>query len=193
MENPEGATPLDPDEMLGLKFPHITTREELDQMEHVNIQEGLRWLHKTKQSDILSDQFVRKLHAKLFGKVWQWAGTYRQTEKNIGIDPVQIPQQLKLLLDDVQFWLEHKTYPPHELALRLHHRMVKIHPFPNGNGRHARILADVMLMQMLNQKPITWKGDYLNTKSEIRDEYIQALRLADQGDYGRLLGLYCGD
>lgn len=155
MENPEGSTPLDPDEMQGLKFPHITTREELDQMEQVNIQEGLQWLHKTKHRDILSDQFIRKLHAKLFGKVWQWAGTFRQTEKNIGIEPVQIPQQLKLLLDDVQFWLEHKTYPPLELALRLHHRMVKIHPFPNGNGRHARILADAMLAQMLNQKPIT--------------------------------------
>ena len=192
MEYPEDATPLDPDEMLGLKFPHITTREELDQMEHVNIQEGLHWLYKTKHSDILSEQFVRKLHEKLFGKVWQWAGTFRQTEKNIGIDPIQIPQQLKLLLDDAQFWLANKTYPPHELALRFHHRLVKVHPFPNGNGRHARVMADVILAQMLAQKPIAWRDDSLNKKSEVRAEYIKALRLADQGDYERLLALFSG-
>ena len=193
MDYPDGATPLDPDEMNGIKFPHITTRGQLDQMEHVNIQEGLRWLNRIQHTNMLTDQFVRKLHEKLFGNVWGWAGSFRQTEKNIGIDPVQISQQLRVLLDDAQYWIENETYPPYELALRLHHRMVFIHPFPNGNGRHARIMADAVLMQLLAKKSIDWKGDSLNSDSKIRDDYITALRRADQGDYGPLLALYSND
>ena len=193
MDYPEGATPLDPDEMLGIKFPHITTRGELDQMEHVNIQQGLQWLHRAQHRDILTGQFVRQLHTKLFANVWGWAGTFRQTEKNIGIDPVQIPHQLKLLLDDAQYWIENNTYPPYELALRLHHRMVKIHPFPNGNGRHARIMADAVLTQILGQQRINWKASSLDKDSDIRGNYISALRQADQGHYEPLLELYSAD
>lgn len=193
MDYPDGATPLDPDEMQGLKFPHITSRAQLDQMEQVNVQDGLRWLYRSKHHDILTDQFVRQLHTKLFGNVWEWAGTFRKTEKNIGIDPVQISQQLRLLLEDVQYWLVNDSYPPYELALRFHHRMVKIHPFPNGNGRHARIMADMLLVQMLEQKPIDWKARSLDKASAIRKNYINALREADKGKYEALLSLYSAD
>ena len=127
---PEGATPLDPDEMAGLKFKHITTRGELDQVEQANIQDGLKWLSRQKKPDVLTDQFVRELHKKLFGDVWAWAGEFRRTEKNIGIDPIKIPIDLRLLLDDVRFWIEHNTYPPGEIAARFHHRLVYIHLFP---------------------------------------------------------------
>ncbi|NOX09214.1 MAG: mobile mystery protein B [Gammaproteobacteria bacterium] len=177
MGYPDGATPLDPDEMNGIKFPHITTRGQLDQMEHVNIQEGLRWLNRIQHTDMFTNQFVRKLHEKLFGNVWNWAGTFRQTEKNIGINPVQISQQLRVLLEDAQYWIKNKTYPPYELALRLHHR----------------IMADAVLMQLLAKKSIDWKGDSLNSDSKIRNDYIAALRYADQGDYGPLLALYSKD
>lgn len=135
---PEGATPLDPDELAGLKFKHVTTRAQLDHLEQANIQDGLRWLARRKnKGDVLHERFVRDLHKRLFGKVWSWAGTFRTTEKNIGIDPRQIAVQLRILLDDARYWVEHKTYDPLEAALRLHHRLVYIHLFPNGNGRHA--------------------------------------------------------
>ncbi len=110
---PYGATPLDPDENEGLKHPHITTRGELDHLESANIAEGLIWLDKQKTPDMLTDAFARKLHMKLFGEVWEWAGIYRTTEKNIGVDPLQISTQLRLLLDDVQYWIEKKIYPPY--------------------------------------------------------------------------------
>ncbi len=193
MDYSDGATPLDPDEMQGIKFPHITTRGELDQMEHINIQEGLQWLHRTQHRDILTEQFVRQLHTKLFGNVWMWAGAFRLTEKNIGIDPIQISPHLRLLLEDAQYWIENSIYPPYELALRFHHRMALIHPFPNGNGRHARIIADAVLIQILGKEGIDWKVSSLTKDTDIRVNYISALRAADQGDYTLLLELYSAD
>jgi Fic-DOC domain mobile mystery protein B len=189
-EYPDGATPLDPDEMQGLKFAHVTTRGELDQLEQANIQSGLLWLSKTPRGDILDDHFLRQLHTKLFGDVWAWAGSYRLTEKNIGIDPRHISVQLKLLLDDVRFWVQHQTYAPHETAIRFHHKLVYIHPFPNGNGRHARIAADVLLEQYFKLPPINWAGGYdLQAINQRRREYINGLRAADHSDYQPLLGL----
>ena len=131
---PDGATPLDPDERDGLKFPHITTRGELNELEQANITEGLSWLARRRGGDVLDDKFVRNLHKRLFGQVWGWAGTYRQTEKNIGIDPLQISVQLRNLLDDAHYWAENGTFKPLEAAARFHHRMVEIHPLP---FRHA--------------------------------------------------------
>lgn len=189
-EYPEGATPLDPDEIQGLKFAHVTTRGELDQLEQANIQSGLLWLSKTPRGDILDDHFLRQLHTKLFGDVWAWAGSYRLTEKNIGIDPRHISVQLKLLLDDVRFWVQHQTYAPHETAIRFHHRLVYIHPFPNGNGRHARIAADVLLEQYFKLQPINWAGGYdLQAINQRRRDYINGLREADQSNYQPLLEL----
>ncbi len=185
---PDGATPLEPEEMEGLLHKHVTTRGQLDELEQYNIQEGLKWLKRQKNADPFSEVFVRELHKKLFGQVWKWAGTFRQTEKNIGIDPHQIAVELRLLLDNAKYRVEHSTYPPKELAARFHHRLVHIHLFPNGNGRHARILADTVLTVVLNEKPIDWAGGVdLQKMSDRRTEYIAALRAADAGDLALLL------
>ncbi len=188
MDYPEGATPLEADELDGLKFSHITKKSELDHLEQANISAGLMWLKRRKDSNILNEQFIRKLHTQLFGDVWRWAGTYRQIEKNIGIDPVQISVQLRMLLDDVQFWIENETFDSIEIAVRFHHRLVYIHLFPNGNGRHARIMADVLLEKVYGIAPIDWlAGSELQQANERRDNYIGALQLADRGDYQALL------
>jgi len=188
MEYPEGATPLDPDEMEGLLFKHVSTRGELDQLEQANITQGLQWLEKQKSPDVLNEGFVCNLHKQLFGDVWEWAGSFRRTEKNIGIDPVHISVQLRQLLDDAGFWLENDTYPPKELAARFHHRMVYIHLFPNGNGRHARIMADAVLTKLLGELPIDWAGGYrLEDMNDRRNEYIAALKSADGHDFVALL------
>lgn len=187
-DEPDGATPLDPDELEGLKFDHITTRGELDELEQANITQGLLWLQRRRKRNILDDAFVRQLHEKLFGDVWDWAGLYRQTEKNIGIDPADIAVQLRSLLGDAQYWSQHKTYSPLEAGARFHHRMVQIHPFANGNGRHARIAADLYLEDCFHHPWIDWAGGYdLQTDNRRRDEYIKALRAADGGDYDPLL------
>src|SRR5262245_42613061 len=118
MAYPDGATPLDPDEMQGLRQKHITTREQLNELEQANIEFGLAWLNRQKRPDVLSEEFLCTLHRHLFGEVWEWAGTFRRTEKNIGVDPLQIPIQLRILLDDARYWLEHGTYGPSEAAIR---------------------------------------------------------------------------
>jgi Fic-DOC domain mobile mystery protein B len=188
MDNPEGATPLDPDELEGLKFKHVSTRSELDQLEQAAITEGMTWLSSQKNPDVLSEAFVRKLHKELFGAVWKWAGTFRKTEKNIGVDPLQITVQLRNLLDDTKYWVENEVYPPKELAARFHHKLVYIHPFPNGNGRHARFMADALLTKLLNEPVINWAGGYkLESMNKRRDEYIAALRAADGHDFKALL------
>src|SRR5687767_4287643 len=131
MEYPEDTTPIDPDEMVGLKHKHVTTRSELDHLEQANIHSGIQGLKRTRKRDILNETFLRQLHKKLFGNVWKWAGTFRTTEKNIGVDPLQITQHLRMLLDDAEYWIQNKTYIPEEIAIRFHHRLVYIHPFPN--------------------------------------------------------------
>lgn len=182
-QEPEGATPLDPDDIEGLKFKHITTRLQLDELESANITAGLRWIERRRSGDILTDEFVRALHRRLFGDVWIWAGTYRLTEKNIGIDPLQISVQIRILLDDARYWAEHSVFPAKEAAARFHHRMVQIHPFPNGNGRHARIAADIFLRDYFEHPPIEWaSGVDLQADSERRNAYILALRAADAGN-----------
>lgn len=188
MDYPEGATPLDPDELKGLKFKHVTTRAQLDLLEQANIVEGLAWLSRQKSPDIFSINFVVKLHEKLFGQVWNWAGTFRQTEKNIGVDPRQISINLRDLIDDTRYWIAHETYTPIEIAARFHHRLVYIHLFANGNGRHARILTDALLTTTLKLKPVDWSaGLPLNKMSVRRSQYINALRAADGNIFEPLL------
>jgi len=187
-EEPEGATPLDPDEKQGLKFGHITTRGELDELEQANIEQGLAWVSRRRGGDIFDDAFIRRLHKRLFGDVWSWAGEYRLTEKNIGIDPFQISMQLRMLLGDACYWAEHEVYPPLEAAARFHHRMVQIHPFPNGNGRHARVSADILLEEVYDHPPIEWASGFdLQADNARRNAYIAALRAADGGDFDPLL------
>lgn len=187
-DEPDGATPLDPDERDGLRFKHITTRNELDQLEQANIEGGLAWLARRRKSDVLTEAFVCDLHGRLFGDVWSWAGKFRRTEKNIGTDPLQIAVQLRTLLDDARYWSEHETFAPLEAAARFHHRMVQIHPFPNGNGHHARIAADIYLEERYDHPPVDWAvGRDLQSMTERRAQYIAALRAADAGDLAPLL------
>lgn len=185
---PDGATPLDPDEREGLKYDHITTRGELDELEQANIEQGLAWAERRRSRDIFDDAFIRRLHEELFGDVWTWAGQYRHTEKNIGIDPLQILEQSRMLLDNARYWAEHEVYSPLEAAARFHHRMVQIHLFPNGNGRHARIAADIMLEDIYEHAPIEWASGFdLQADNERRRAYIAALRAADAQDFEPLL------
>jgi Fic-DOC domain mobile mystery protein B len=137
----------------------------------------------------LTDDFAVTLHKRLFGQVWGWAGTFRRTGRNIGIDPVHIPVELRMLMDNARFWAGQGTYPASEAAVRFHHRLVQIHPFPNGNGRHARIMADTVLSRVYKAKPIDWAGGHDLQKMNVRRAaYIAALKAADQGDFGPLLG-----
>lgn len=187
LEYPEGATPLDPDEKEGLKLSHITTREELNTWEQRNITDAYDWLARTRNKDILSEQFIRTLHEKMLGKVWEWAGDFRRSNKNIGVDWTRIPVELRQMLQDVECWIDHETYEPDEIAARFHHRLVFIHLFPNGNGRHARIMADHLLEEEFERDAFTWGSGNLIDEGDVRTQYIVSLRAADQHDYQPLL------
>ena len=185
-EADDNSTPLTAEEKNGLKLKWITLRSELNEAEARNIAQAQLWLSSARKKDICSDVFLRKLHMKMFGDVWIWAGEYRTTEKNIGITPYQIPSKIMQLFDDVKFWIENKTYSNHEIAVRLHHKLVQIHPFPNGNGRLSRLMAD-LLLEKLDGSKLYWGDANLVNVSEVRSKYIESLRKADAGDYKELL------
>ena len=177
-----GQTPLDPDEKEGLLIPTITTREELDAFEQLNIEKAYQKYilkRRIKTQNILTEEFLLKLHKDMYGDVWDWAGSYRKSNKNIGVDKFQISTQLRQLLGDCQYWLDHKTYDAEELTIRFKHKLVAIHPFPNGNGRHSRMMADIMMKHLFKGQVFTWGRKNLVNKSETRNAYIQALRQAD--------------
>lgn len=186
LEYPPGATPLDDDEADGLLPGHIATQGALNEWEQANVAEASAWIRVSRLDpfDVLS---VRKLHKRMFGKTWAWAGKFRTTEKTIGVAPEEISVRLRDLLDDGRYWIEHGTFSMHECALRLHHRLVFIHLFPNGNGRHARLWANWVLIKA-GEPPITW-GVGLDDAGAIRENYLAALRSADGGDYSDLLNL----
>ena len=184
---PEGATPLDADEAHGLLLSHITTRAELDRWEQENISEAEAWAFRRTPRDILSDGFIKRLHKRMFGHVWRWAGEYRTTGKNIGVPAWQIAAELRNLCADTVAWLEHSSYQPDEIAVRFHHRLTAIHSFPNGNGRHARMMTDVLLVHLLKQPRFTWGSGNLVNAGECRQQYISALRAADRHDSTELL------
>ncbi len=190
---PAGATPLDPDEMEGLKLGHIVTREELNRFEQDNISEALQWLESRHEGDILTEKFVKTLHQKMFENVWRWAGSFRKSGKNIGVAPHQMATQLRLLLDDTRYWIEHKTYSEDEIAARFHHRLVWIHLFANGNGRHARLMTDLLLKEVLKQKTFSWNVIGLDVENHVREIYLKALRSADKHDYSLLLDFVRSD
>ncbi|SEQ30183.1 mobile mystery protein B [Neolewinella agarilytica] len=185
----EGQTPISEDEMPGLKVKSITLQRELDEFELLNITKAKIWLKKQKLTPeaALSEAFLKKLHKKMFGDVWKWAGVFRRSEKNIGVSWVMIGRELRILLDDTLFWIENETFPPAEIALRFKHRLVSIHCFPNGNGRHSRIMADVLMENVFGQTAFSWRAAGMVSASEERRRYIAALRAADGGDYGLLL------
>ena len=180
----DGQTPLTPEELEGLVPSHITLRGELNEAEQINIVEAQSWGYKRNRS-VLNLKFLNDLHKRMFGRVWTWAGQYRKTGKNIGVEAYMIQIALKELVDDVTYWLEHSTYETDEIAAHFHHRLVFIHPYPNGNGRHARMTADLLLRSM-GRAPFTWGNDNLADPGKTRSEYVTALRAADRHDYGPL-------
>lgn len=182
---PVGSTPLEPGELAGLIPKHITTQEELNAWEEKNIIEAEPWAFK--QRDIVSLPFITKLHKRMFDKTWKWAGQFRTSGKNIGIHWAQISMKLQELCDDVNYQLGHNTYSKDEIAIRFHHRLVFIHAFANGNGRHARLIADILITKLGGNR-FTWgMHQDLVQASPIRKQYIEALQLADRGDYSQLL------
>jgi len=192
---PAGSTPLDPDDLEGLIPTFVATRSDLNRVEQANIEGASAWLFRRsarmKSQRVLTSNFANDLHRRMFGEVWRWAGARRPRETNIGVDPDQIPAAMVDLFDDAQFWNEHDTYPPLERAVRLHHRLVSIHPYRNGNGRQSRLMADAYL-RSINVTRLSWGGSGLTDDDELRREYLRALREADGGDIERLLAFAIG-
>jgi len=185
----DGQTPLNEDEKQDLKIASITMQSELDEFEQLNIEKAVEWtLHfNFKTEKILAEKFIKELHKKMYGDVWKWAGKFRKTDKNIGIRWDQIGLELKKLLDDTKYWVEHKTYLPEEIAIRFKHRIVAIHCFPNGNGRHSRLMADIIIKSIFKKEVFNWHNSPMVKANETRRIYIQALREADKGDIRPLL------
>jgi Fic-DOC domain mobile mystery protein B len=172
------ATPISADEKAGLIPKHITLQSELNEYEARGIIEAETWL-LSRRRNLLEEKLIRQLHKLMFRGVWAWAGDFRKTGKNIGVDAAQIRIQLRQLLDDTKYWLEQRTFSPDEVAIRFHHRLVWIHPFVNGNGRHARLMADALSIQ-LGENRFTWGRANLMVKGDDRDRYVAALKAADR-------------
>jgi len=182
-----GNTPLSPEELADL-IPSLATKEELNEWERENILHAREWAiaDRTSPNDVACDEYVRKLHLKMFDQTWKWAGQYRRTEKNIGIPFHEIRERLAALFADVRYWIENGTYSPDEIAVRFHHRLVALHSFPNGNGRHARLIADVLVMK-LARPSLTWGSTDLIKQGESRARYLDAIRKADNADLRPLI------
>lgn len=187
----EGQTPLDEEEKEGLLLYYVTTRGELDELEQRNIEEAIRWTIERRKrftaKEILTEQFVKELHKRMLDGVWKWAGSFRVSNKNLGVDRLQIGIKLRMLLDDCKFWIENKTYDADEIAIRFKHRIVSIHCFSNGNGRHSRLIADVIIEKIFEEEVFTWGSKSLSQSGLFRDEYLKALREADKGNYALLI------
>jgi Fic-DOC domain mobile mystery protein B len=184
-DDDEANTPLTAEEREQLIPAYITLRHELNEAEQINIGQALRWTTARKR-DVLDQNFLRQLHKRMFGDVWRWAGQYRTSARNIGVDAYRIAMDVRQAIGDACYWIEHKTYPPDEIAVRFSHRLVAIHPFPNGNGRFSRLIGD-LLAQQLGQEPFTWGRANLVDAGETRARYIEALRAADNHDIKPLL------
>ncbi len=188
-QEPEDATDLSPDQRRDLRQTWITNRADLNKAEEQNILSGTIWARGRRSvnpADLLNDEFAKTLHKQMFGDVWSWAGKYRDRESNIGVKPHLISTEVPTLFSDARYWLKHETYEPDELATRIHHRLVAIHPFPNGNGRHTRLMAD-LLVERLGREPFSWGRGSLTEVSELRTSYVAALRAADNHDIEPLL------
>ncbi len=185
----DGQTPLNEEEKDGLRIPSITTREELDEFEQLNIEKAIQWTFgkKIKTEQLFSEKFIKELHKRMYGDVWKWAGTFRTSEKNLGIKKYLIAIELKQLLDDAIFWKENSVYNPEELAIRFKHRLVSIHCFANGNGRHSRLMADLIMEKLYSNKFFSWGSTNLVKATETRSNYIQAVRKADNNDIEPLI------
>lgn len=181
----DAGTPLITEEREGLLPSYITLRSELNEAEQANIVEGREWAYRRRR-DVLDEKFLNRLHERMYGNVWHSAGQYRTSGKNIGVDAYRIPTDLRQLLDDCLYWIEHRTHDADEIAARFHHRLVQIHPYPNGNGRHARLATDLLLRSM-GREPFSWGGADLVDQGEVRARYITVLQAADKHDLAPLL------
>lgn len=184
-----GQTPLSEEETDGLRIKSIATHGELDEFEQLNIQKAVQWAMSKRftQPTILTEQFIKKVHRQMFSEVWKWAGTFRQSEKNLGVAWHQIGLDLRQLLDDTNFWIANSTFPPDEIVLRFKHRLVSIHCFPNGNGRHARLIADIMIENIFELPIFNWNNSNIVRPDETRNNYITALKAADNGSIKELI------
>ena len=180
---------LDEEEKDGLLILTIATRGELDEFEQQNIEKAVQWiLGRTFKPELFfTEAFVRMLHKRMYADVWAWAGEFRKTNKNIGVDKWKIPSDLKYLLDDAKYWHENNTYTQDEIAVRFKHRIVSIHCFPNGNGRHSRLMADIIIEQIYKQPVFSWGAANLSDEGDTRKSYLKAVKTADRGDYRLLL------
>ena len=181
-----GATPIDPDEAKGLIPAHLTLQSELNEYEESNILEATAWLFARRRGDPLDERFIHVVHGRMFNQTWKWAGKSRRTDKNIGVSWFEIPVRLRQMLGDVRAQIEHQAYAPVEIAARFHHRLVAIHVFPNGNGRHARLMADLLLTELAGRR-FEWGRGSLVAANELRARYIATLQAADAGDCQPLL------
>jgi Fic-DOC domain mobile mystery protein B len=186
----DGQTPLDEEEKDGLLIPTITTRGELDEFEQQNIERAIQWTmrRKFKKDELLTETFIKLVHKKMYGDVWAWAGEFRKTNKNIGVDRYQVAIDLRKLIDDCKHWLEHGTYPPDETAVRFKHRIVQIHCFSNGNGRHSRLMGDLIIEKLFDKPVFTWgsQADLIKAHG-MRQEYLKAIKAADSQNIAPLL------
>jgi Fic-DOC domain mobile mystery protein B len=185
----DGATLLTPEEQSEL-IPSLATRAQLNEVERLGINTARVRAMRPRalaRTDLLSDAFGRELHRRMFRGVWRWAGRYRTTEKNLGWAVPRITEGVRNAFDDARTQLQYASYPLHEVAVRLHHQLVVIHPWPNGNGRHARLVADIVVAAGRGV-PLTWgAGVNLVAAGEIRARYLAAVRAADGQDFGPLL------
>jgi Fic-DOC domain mobile mystery protein B len=181
----DDATVVPPDKRADLIPSHITLRSELNELEQANILAASVWA-LGRRHDPVREAFARKLHQRMFRKVWRWAGKYRTTNTNLGVDRTLIRPRLDEVLDNTRFWVHSNTFAPDEIAVRFHHTLVSVHPFPDGNGRWSRLMADVLATR-LGQRRFTWGGNLLSDAGGMRQSYIDALRAADGHDLGPLL------
>ena len=189
LEYINGQTPLDEDEKEGLLIQTIATRKELDEFEQQNIEEALQWVltKSLKAETILTEKFICNLHKRIYGNVWAWAGKFRKTDTNLGIDKWRIPVALKTLCDDSIFWINNETYSAEEIAVRFKHRIVSIHCFPNGNGRHSRLMADIIINKIYNHQLFRWGAGDLVHQGDTRSAYLKAVKAADDENFEQLL------
>lgn len=186
----KGQTPLSEEEMEELLIPTITTHEELDEFEQLNIQKAVEWYligRKFKAEQILTKDFILDVHKRMLGDVWAWAGQFRNSEKTIGIQWHQVPVRLRQLIDDFKYWIEYQTYSDEEIAIRFKHGLAAIHLFPNRNGRHSRLMGDIVMKHIFNKPIFTWGQKNLVHKGKTRDLYIKALKKADNGEFEDLI------
>ena len=181
----DNATPLSPEEQRELIPSYIAFRSELNEAEQENITRAQDWGLNRKR-DPLTEKFIKELHRRMLGEVWKWAGKFRTSDRNLGLPFYEIPVALRQLLVDTNAWIKYQAYSPDEIAVRFHHRLVQIHPFPNGNGRHARLTADLLVMR-LGMERFSWGRVSLRDAGIVRRRYIAALQAADHHDVGPLL------